>query len=194
LKPNIYECCHIFGKERFCCDSLFVGFVLIIRKTMVKIALQIKAQLECIEKLYTNYPHYQWFLKLKCSSCGEVTEKFHDLTEADKVPQKHNRSETNLLIKCKLCSRENSIDVIEGSNGAFTNNDIGKFKTIVQFDCRGVEPVDFEPKSDWIAEAEENGKKFNDVDLSEKEWADYDEKNQTSVGVYELEWQFIKVK
>lgn len=38
------------------------------------------------------------------------------------------------------------------------------------------------------------GKKFEDVDLSEKEWVDYDEKNQTSVGVYELEWQFIKVK
>ncbi|XP_063384384.1 UPF0587 protein GA18326 [Cydia fagiglandana] len=161
---------------------------------MVKIALQIRANLECIEKLYTNHPHYQWFLKLKCSSCGEVSEKFHDLTEADKVPQKHNRSETNLLIKCKLCSRENSIDVIEGSNGAFTNEDAGKFKTLVIFDCRGVEPVDFEPKSGWIAEAEENGKKFEDVDLTEKEWVDYDEKNQTSVGVYELEWQFLKVK
>lgn len=39
-----------------------------------------------------------------------------------------------------------------------------------------------------------SGKKFEDVDLSEKEWVDYDEKNQTSVGVYELEWNFIKVK
>lgn len=84
---------------------------------MVKIALQIKATLEYIDKLYTNHPYYQWFLKLKCGSCGEVTEKFHDLTEAEKIPQKHNRSETNLLIKCKLCSRENSMDVIEGSNG-----------------------------------------------------------------------------
>ncbi|KAM3965922.1 UPF0587 protein GA18326 [Aphomia sociella] len=161
---------------------------------MVKIALQIKATLECIEKLYTNHPHYQWFLKLKCSSCGEVSEKFIDLTEADKVPQKHNRSETNLLIKCKLCSRENSMDVVEGSNGIYTNNDVNKFKTLVIFDCRGVEPVDFEPKSGWIAESEDNGKKFDDVDLTEKEWVDYDEKNQASVGVYELEWQFVKVK
>lgn len=38
------------------------------------------------------------------------------------------------------------------------------------------------------------GKTFEDVDLTEKEWVDYDEKNQTSVGVYELEWQFVKVK
>ncbi|CAF4952560.1 unnamed protein product [Pieris macdunnoughi] len=161
---------------------------------MVKIALQIKASLECIEKLYTNHPYYQWFLKLKCCSCGEESDKFHDLTEAEKVPQKHNRSETNLLIKCKLCSRENSIDVIEGSNGILTSEDENKFKTIVIFDCRGVELVDFQPKSGWIAEAEDNGKKFEEVDLSEKEWAEYDEKNQNSVGVYELEWNFVKVK
>ncbi|CAH4035027.1 unnamed protein product [Pieris brassicae] len=127
-------------------------------------------------------------------SCGEESDKFHDLTEAEKVPQKHNRSESNLLIKCKLCSRENSIDVIEGSNGILTSEDENKFKTIVIFDCRGVEPVDFQPKSGWIAEAEHNGKKFEEVDLSEKEWAEYDEKNQNSVGVYELEWNFIKVK
>ncbi|PZC72203.1 UPF0587 protein GA18326 [Helicoverpa armigera] len=161
---------------------------------MVKIALQIKATLESIDKLYTNHPYYQWFLKLKCGSCGEVTEKFHDLTEAEKIPQKHNRSETNLLIKCKLCSRENSIDVVEGSNGQFRSSDEGKFKTLVIFDCRGVEPVDFEPKSGWIAVGEDDGKTFEDVDLTEKEWADYDDKNQNSVGVYELEWQFVKVK
>lgn len=88
---------------------------------MVKIALQIKAQLECIDKVYTSHPDFQWFLKLKCGSCGEVTDKFHDLTESEKVPQKHTRGESNLLIKCKLCSRENSIDVIEGSNGMYCN-------------------------------------------------------------------------
>lgn len=44
--------------------------------------------------------------------------------------------------------------------GQFTSNDVNKFKTIVIFDCRGVEPVDFEPKSGWIAEAEDNGKTF----------------------------------
>lgn len=42
-------------------------------------------------------------------------------------------------------------------SGVFTNNDVNKFKSIVTFDCRGVEPVDFEPKSGWIAEAEDNG-------------------------------------
>lgn len=39
----------------------------------------------------------------------------------------------------------------------YTNEDVGRFKTLVIFDCRGVEPVDFEPQSGWIAEAEDNG-------------------------------------
>lgn len=42
-------------------------------------------------------------------------------------------------------------------SGVYSNNDVNKFTTIVIFDCRGVEPVDFEPKSGWIAEAEDNG-------------------------------------
>lgn len=50
------------------------------------------------------------------------------------------------------------------------------------------------PGGGWIAEVEESGKKFNDVDLSEKEWVEYDDKLKQSVGIYEFESQFIKVK
>lgn len=62
------------------------------------------------------------------------------------------------------------------------------------FDCRGLEPVDFAPGPGWSAKAEESCKIFEDVDLSDKEWVEYDEKSKQSVGVYELESQFIKVK
>lgn len=84
---------------------------------MVKIALQVKADLEFVEKLYTCHPEFQWFLKIKCSNCGEVSEKWQVLTESEKVAAKNNRSETNFQVKCKLCSRENTMDIIEGSNG-----------------------------------------------------------------------------
>ena len=36
----------------------------------------------------------------------------------------------------------------------------------------------------------ESGTKFNDVDLSEGEWVEYDEKLGDSVGIYELEHKF----
>lgn len=34
------------------------------------------------------------------------------------------------------------------------------------------------------------GAVFDNVRLEEKEWCDYDEENELSVGIYELEWKF----
>lgn len=34
---------------------------------------------------------------------------------------------------------------------------------------------------------------IDDFKKIKKEWADYDEKNKSSVGIYELEHQFVKV-
>lgn len=62
------------------------------------------------------------------------------------------------------------------------------------FDCRGIEPIDFSPREGWIAVAEDSGTTFEDVDLSEKEWVDYDEKTKQSVGIYDIESKFIRQK
>lgn len=42
--------------------------------------------------------------------------------------------------------------------------------------------------------AEESGKIFENVNLTEKEWVEYDEKSQQSVGIYEFESRFVHVK
>lgn len=39
-----------------------------------------------------------------------------------------------------------------------------------------------------------SGAVFEDVDLSEKEWMDYDEKLGESIGIYDLEWKLQAVK
>jgi len=77
---------------------------------------------------------------------------------------------------------------------AYTADDTGSFKTIVVFDCRGVEPVEFSPRTGWKVQSAENGQTFEDVDLSEDDWVEYDQKNKSSVGVYEFASKFIKLK
>ena len=85
---------------------------------MVKIGLQIRATLENVDEIKTNHPNYTFFLKMKCSNCGEQSEKWHDLTENEKQHEdSRNPNGFNFFMKCKLCSRENSIDILEGSNG-----------------------------------------------------------------------------
>lgn len=85
---------------------------------MVKIGLQISAQLENVEELKTCHPEYSFFLKLKCSNCGEENQKWHAVTENERSDQdSRNPDGFNFYAKCKLCNRENSMDILPGTNG-----------------------------------------------------------------------------
>lgn len=84
---------------------------------MVRVGLQISATLDNIEKLETH-PDYAYFFKLTCSNCGETSEKWHDITESERTQQdSRNTAGFNFFMKCKMCGRENSIDIVEKSNG-----------------------------------------------------------------------------
>lgn len=85
---------------------------------MVKIGLQIQATLENVDELKTCHPDYSFFIKVKCSNCGEANDKWNDLSESEKIGQDtRNPSGFNFYAKCKLCNRENSIDILPGTNG-----------------------------------------------------------------------------
>lgn len=174
---------------------------------MVKIGLQIKAYFQNVEELKTS-EDFTYYLKLRCNSCGEQNEKWQEINASNSIETV--RSETNYLAKCKLCSRENSMDVLTDTIGRFAsslkrtnykiyilakymNENEGNFKTIVVFDCRGVEPVDFDLRDGWEAKAT-SGKVFTEIELSEKMWADYDDRANESVEINDFEWKIIKVK
>ena len=57
------------------------------------------------------------------------------------------RGEANLVSKCKLCSRENSIDLVADSVASYDAADPNSWKTVVVMDCRGMEPVEFSPRN-----------------------------------------------
>ncbi|XP_056388181.1 CXXC motif containing zinc binding protein isoform X3 [Hyla sarda] len=110
----------------------------------------------------------------------------------DSVPLKGGRGSASMVQKCKLCSRENSIDILGISLQPYNAEDNERFKTIVEFECRGLEPVDFQPQAGFAAEGAETGTPFSDINLQEKDWTDYDEKAKESVGIYEVTHQFKK--
>ena len=56
---------------------------------------------------------------------------------------KGGRGSALMVAKCKLCSRENSIDILKETIRPYSN-DAAQFQTIVAFDCRGLEPIEFE--------------------------------------------------
>ncbi|XP_069794578.1 CXXC motif containing zinc binding protein isoform X4 [Narcine bancroftii] len=109
------------------------------------------------------------------------------------APLKGGRGSANMIQRCKLCSRENSIDILKDTIKPYNAEDSERFKTIVHFECRGLEPVDFQPQAGFAAEGTESGTKFDEINLLEKDWNEYDEKIQESVGIYEVTHKFVKI-
>ncbi|EFN86576.1 UPF0587 protein C1orf123 homolog [Harpegnathos saltator] len=161
---------------------------------MVKIALQITCRLDNIEELKPGGPEFRWCLKFTCSNCGQASEKWNYVSLEESTPMQRGSGVNNFVIKCKLCSRENSMTIMEHTIKSFTLNDQGKFKAIVTFDCRGMEPSDFSAREGWTAQTIEGGREFSDVDLSEGEWEYYCDETLQPVGIYEIKHRFEKIK
>lgn len=76
---------------------------------MGKIMLQLKATPENITNLRPMGKNFQWFLKMKCDNCGEVSDKWQYLGLMDTIALKRGRGGTSMV--CKLCARKNSIKI-----------------------------------------------------------------------------------
>ena len=68
------------------------------------------------------------------------------------------------------------------------------FKPLIKLDCRGCTPSSFVPLSNFSCNNVDSNRKFADVDLSEEDWADYDESNNQTVGVYDFNSRFETYK
>lgn len=75
------------------------------------------------------------------------------------------------------------MNVVKGSLNAVTSEQNEKWSQVVEFDCRGVEPV--EPSlfgTKWIATPPNDAPPFKNISLDE-DWADYDSKNDAAVSI-----------
>ncbi|GAB5587892.1 hypothetical protein Unana1_02792 [Umbelopsis nana] len=81
-----------------------------------------------------------------------------------------------------------------GPAGSYSIDQVNKFVKLAVLDCRGLEPVGFDPRAGWTAQGAESGTKFEDIDLTEGDWADYDEKAGEPVGISNIESEFRKEK
>lgn len=85
-------------------------------------------------------------------------------------------------------------DILPNTISKYTIEDSNIFKSIVAFDCRGVSVTDFSPRNGFKCYGVESNTLFEDVNLEEKEWVDYDEKQNQPVGIYEVQHQFVIIK
>uniref|UniRef100_A0A0N4ZF82 UPF0587 protein CG4646 n=1 Tax=Parastrongyloides trichosuri TaxID=131310 RepID=A0A0N4ZF82_PARTI len=158
-------------------------------------ALQIKCNLNNIEKLIPDdETSFRWYIKLKCSNCGEEDSKWKYVVFNETFDTLKGRSECHLVEKCALCGRQNTLEIKPGTFHNYASEKNEQFQTLVEFDCRGIEPIAFDFRNNWQAVASDSGTVFDDVDLSEGMWTEYDEKENRCVEITELESRFFLLK
>lgn len=91
----------------------------------------------------------------------------------------NSRGTANYVEKCAFCGKQNTIsrllkikdskhsitDILTDSLKPYSESD--EFREIVKFECRGTEPVEFQPTGDWKCSSSLSDTKFANVDLSE---------------------------
>ncbi|KAK0935017.1 hypothetical protein LTR48_003186 [Friedmanniomyces endolithicus] len=84
--------------------------------------------------------------------------------------------------------REHSANITDTPK-AYPQQSPAKAKNILTLDCRGLEFVEFKADGAWKATGVESGTKFADIDLTEGEWFDYDEKAGEEVSIKDVKWE-----
>ncbi|XP_059468826.1 UPF0587 protein CG4646 [Neocloeon triangulifer] len=158
----------------------------------MRLGLQISCELEQVKTLRPKSDgSFNWCLKVKCGSCGTEDPTWHQVSESDADQYSDVQGDVNFHMKCKFCKRPGFIDVVKGSSKEYTEDDSGKFKTIVSFTCKGIEPFQFAFEGGWEVKCLDSNTTFEDVDLSD-DWVEFDGKSQLPVGISETKSQFVR--
>eukprot|EP00923_Selenidium_pygospionis_P036196 GHVN01063511.1.p1 GENE.GHVN01063511.1~~GHVN01063511.1.p1 ORF type:complete len:161 (-),score=17.71 GHVN01063511.1:52-534(-) len=160
---------------------------------MVLVELCVKADLENVASIELPLPNHTWYLDVKQSNGDEVRHNC-SISQAEEFEMTNSRGHANFLVKFEGSHHQSSINIVQDKRiHAYTAEDSGKFVPFVMFECRGAEPCAWHPRDGYTVKST-GGTTFNDVDLDDKDWTDYCEKSNESVGIYNLEWTFKAVK
>jgi len=73
---------------------------------------------------------------------------------------------------------------------SYTAEDSGTFKTVAKIEARGVDIEKWLAREDFLVKSE-GGKNFESADLSEGDYTEYDDENDQSVSVLEIETKVV---
>ncbi|KAJ2822484.1 hypothetical protein FBU31_004576 [Coemansia sp. 'formosensis'] len=103
------------------------------------------------------------------------------------------RDTANMVISCHFCKHQGSLDIAEGPF-PYTAKDSGSMATILIVDCRGLDIKEFEPRRRWKVTGTESNTVFDEVDLDEMEWYEYDEEAAVPVSIKDIKCEFVASK
>ncbi|KAH6676131.1 DUF866 domain-containing protein [Plectosphaerella plurivora] len=158
-------------------------------------ALYLTADLQGVTNLRpvdTEAESFWYTFKVQCTSCREVHPNTIAVNRFEQNEMSGSRGEANFVWKCKNCKRESTAN-IKAAPTAYERQEPAKRQKIIEFDCRGLEFVEFLPEGQFLADGAETTTKFTGVELTDGEWYDYDDKAGEEVSIKDLVWDIQRV-
>ncbi|KAM0804444.1 hypothetical protein BDR22DRAFT_878935 [Usnea florida] len=158
------------------------------------LALALTADLSGVTDLLpldTSDEPYFYTFKVQCTSCRETHPNWISVNRHEQNEVSGSKGEANFVWRCKSCKRE-STATVKNPPQAYTHASPPKRQKIIEFDCRGLEFVEFKSDGQWQARGLESPTTFSGIDLQEGEWFDYDEKAGEEVSIIDLKWEIIR--
>ena len=107
-------------------------------------------------------------------------------------PLEGSRGDANFIIKWPYSKDQSYIKIITHRSVASSISaaQSGSFVTILAMECRNLEPIAWHPSFDFMARTTGGVLFDNDkVDLTDRDWAEYDEENDMAVSVTNLDYK-----
>jgi hypothetical protein len=158
---------------------------------MPKYLISWKAELANVTNIGPSNPEdFEWTFKVVCTKCREHHEEAVYFKQSELHENINSRGESNLIMKCKFCGSIGTMDVVAKSTKYLDIEKQG-FQPLVVIEGRGWEPSEWIPTGGFKAESLA-GTVFDEIDLHEKEWCDYDEASSESVEIMAVESKVTK--
>ncbi|BHF84787.1 hypothetical protein SprV_0902793900 [Sparganum proliferum] len=77
-------------------------------------------------------------------------------------------------------------DIVPGSVSPYTDDSSEKLSRMMRLDCRGLQPLAFSPRVGWRVTSSVSSRVFEDVELGQGDWTDYDDDGDQCVGVFDV--------
>lgn len=160
---------------------------------MVKFYLKASADLDGVTDVQpfdTPENPYEYTFIIECTRCREVHDKPITINRFESHDVTASRGEASFVYKCKGCKSEHGATITRTSDKLTPEN--SKDIRILEIDARGVDFNEFHPDGRFSAAGAESRAKFEEVDLEDGEWYDYDEDAGAEVSVTNVKWEITR--
>lgn len=162
---------------------------------MVKFYLKVQAELQNVtdvQPVDTPQSPYEYIFKIQCTNCREVHPKPVNINRFEQHEITGSRGEASFVFRCKACKSEHSAQITR-TKEKITAEKNREWVKILEIDARGIEFLEFTPEGRWECSGAETTSKFDEVDLEDLEWHDYDEKAQDEVSIVDFESEISRL-